>query len=85
MTTRKEVYNVIDGEIEYAQALGSDRVESHERPHTTGEYLTMLATYFHEAQESWTRVAGDEKALHSVRKIAAIAVRCMEDNGALRR
>ena len=79
------VYAAIEAEIEYAKSLGPTRVESQERPHTTGDYLTMLRTYLHEAEEAWTRNAGDVPALHSVRKIAAIAVRCMQDNGVYRR
>jgi hypothetical protein len=71
------VITAIDGEIEYAKLLGSDRVQDQERPHTTAEYLTMLRTYLREAEEKWTRNGGDIMALHSVRKIAAIAIRCM--------
>ncbi len=81
MGLRVDVLAAIEGEILYAKNLGPDRVESHERPHPTGDYLTMLTTYLRKAQDAWTLNAGDEKALHEVRKIAAIAIRCMSDNG----
>lgn len=88
MTTRAEVYAAIDGERDYQDALGTDRVE---RPngervtHTTAEYLTMLRSYMNKADAAWTDNPGDTEALKVVRKIAGIAVHCMEDNGAIPR
>lgn len=81
----QEVLDAINEEIAYAKGLGPDRVESQERPHTTAEYLTMLDTYLRRAQDGWTAVAGDQLALDEVRKVAAIAIRCMLDNGVVRR
>lgn len=80
-----EVLSAIDDEIKYAKGLGPDRVQQQERPHTTAEYLTMLRTYLNQADRDWTCAAGDDLALHDVRKIAAIAIRCMIDNGVKRR
>ena len=42
----------------------------------------MLSSYIRRAQDEWTDNAGDQAALEVVRKIAGIAVHCMEDNGA---
>ncbi len=83
MTSRKEVYTVIDGEREYQNSLGSDRTDG--ANHSVGDYLTMMRTYFRKAEDAWTNKPGVEASLHEIRKIAAIAVRCMEEHGAPKR
>jgi hypothetical protein len=80
--TRAQVYALIDGERDYQDSLGPDRREPVEVPHSTGEYLVMLDTYLRKAKDAWTNTAGDRAALDQIRKIAGIAVHCMEDNGA---
>ncbi len=80
---RAEVYKLIDNERDYQDRLGPDRTElPPTHPREVGESLTMMATYFRRAQDGWTEQAGNEAALDNIRKIAAIAVRCMEDHGA---
>lgn len=79
---RQEVYKLIDGERAYQDSLGTDRVEPSERPHDVGGYLTLIRSYSHKADMAWTDQAGAEAALAVVRKIAAIAVACMERHGA---
>lgn len=81
--SRHEVYHAINGERDYQNSLGSNRTDGHEK--TVGDYLTMLSVYVRKAEEAWTSTSGDELALHEIRKIAAIAVRCMEEHGALPR
>lgn len=80
--TRQQVYSLIDGERNYQDSLGPDRRLPTEIPHTTGDYLVMLDTYVRKAKDAWTNTAGDPAALEQIRKVAAIAVHCMEDNGA---
>ncbi len=79
---RQAVYELIDGERQYQNKLGGDRMEFKELPHSVGAYTTMLAHYQAELIKAWTLNAGDMKALEVVRKIAGIAVHCMEDHGA---
>ncbi len=79
---RQAVYELIDGERKYQNNLGGDRMEFKELPHSVGAYATMLAHYQAELIKAWTLNAGDTKALEVVRKIAGIAVHCMEDHGA---
>lgn len=79
-TTRQNVYKAIDSEREYQNNLGPERTNCHD--HEVGEYITMLQFYQNELISAWTKNPGDEAALHSIRKIAGIAVRCMEDHGA---
>lgn len=80
MKPRDFVYHVIDCERDYQDSLGADRTDG--RQHTVGDYLTMLRHYLDEATFAWVKNPGNEPALHSVRKIAGIAVKCMEEHGA---
>jgi hypothetical protein len=80
---RQEVYNSIDTERDYQQSLPATRTDG--RNHTVGDYVTMLQHYQSELVKAWTLNPGDQAALNVVRKIAGIAVRCMEDHGAPRR
>jgi len=81
--SRKDVYEAIDSERDYQDRLSADRTDG--REHAVGEYLTMLRHYLNKADEAWTMNAGDLAALEQMRKIAGIAVRCMEDWGAPKR
>jgi hypothetical protein len=78
--TRYEVYRAIDGERDYQDWLGSDRSDG--MPRSVGDYLTLLRAYLAKADAAWTDNPGDRPALHVIRKIAGIAVHCMEDHGA---
>jgi hypothetical protein len=80
MPSREEIYKAIDDERYYQDQLGADRTDSSE--HTVGDYLTMLGSYLRKAQNEWTDNAGTTMSLCQIRKIAAIAVRCMEEHGA---
>ena len=81
-TPRSEVYAVIDGERDYQENLPSNRSEDAKRTRMVSEYLTMLDHYVRHAQDAWTLRAGIEEPLQDMRKIAALAVRCMEEWGA---
>ena len=82
---RADVYRVIDGEREYQEKLPGNRSEDPKRIRAVSEYLTMLDHYVRHAQDAWTTRAGIEVPLQDMRKIAALAVRCMEEWGALPR
>ncbi len=77
---RDDVYNLIDGERDYQDKLSSSRTDGSSK--TVGDYLVMLDRYVRLAQDAWTDNAGCEKALDQIRKVAGIAVHCMEDHGA---
>jgi hypothetical protein len=74
---RDDVYELIDGERDYQDALPSTRTDG--REHTVGEYMIMMQYYMAKAVEGWTMTPSDQKALDNIRKIAAICVHCMED------
>lgn len=79
-TPRAEVYAAIDTERDYQDKLPLCRGDG--SPKSVGEYLTLLRAYSAKADSAWTDNPGDEKALHVIRKIAGIAVYCMEIHGA---
>lgn len=78
--TREEVYKLIDGERDHQDNLPSGRSDG--RPKDVGSYLTLIREYSRKADAAYTDVCGHHKALDVVRKIAALAVRCMEEHGA---
>lgn len=77
---REQVYKLIDGERDYQDQLGGDRSDGH--PRSVGDYVTMLSHYQTKSVAAWTDNPGDSQALAVIRKIAAIAVHCMEQHGA---
>lgn len=82
---RSEVYALIDGERAYQAKVEADptRCTARECPHSKGEYLVMLKVYVDRALEKWVSVDDDDPEITGiVRKIAGIAVHCMEDHGA---
>ncbi len=82
MPSRNEVYEVLDGERDHQD------VQWPNHRHTTYTFLTYMQDYLAEAMRVANGVgpAGDdEPTLHVVRKIAALGVACMEQNGAPRR
>jgi hypothetical protein len=79
---REDVYKLIDGERDYQDKLGPDRRDPTEVNHSVGDYLVMLSTYLRRAQDDWTNYPGVYEALDEIRKIGAIAVRCIEEHGA---
>lgn len=83
MTNREQVYQAIDTERKYQDALGANRTAGED--HTVGDYVTMMQYYQNALIEAWTTTAGDDAALDIMRKIAGIAVHCMEDHGAPKR
>jgi len=83
MATRDQVYKAIDEERDYQDRLPEVRTDGSE--HTVGDYIVMLNHYMQEMNREWTMNPGDGRALDVMRKIAGIAVHCMEDHGAIRR
>lgn len=78
--TRLEVYGAIDRERDYQNSLSPMR--TNEPVHSVGDELTMLATYLRKAQDAYTSTPGVDAAMHEIRKVAALAVRAMENHGA---
>jgi hypothetical protein len=85
VTSRDNVYKAIDSEREFQDSFYIPEMRYYQT-HTLGEFVLMLNQYAAQAMEKWTHHAdksdGFPTSLHEVRKIAAIAVRCMEQHGA---
>lgn len=84
-THRGEVYNAINSERDYQDSFYLPE-RGYYNTHTLGEFVLMLNQYAAQAMEKWTHhsdgIDGFPESLHEVRKLAAIAVRCMEQHGA---
>ena len=82
--TRDEVYALIDGERYYQDNVIKPDINRTgcAGMHSPGEFLVMLDTYLKRAMAGWTEEGSDWVALDNIRKIAGIAVNCMEQHGA---
>jgi len=81
-SARKIAYAAIDGERDYQDAMkvGPDgRTDGRQK--SVGDYLTLIRTYSNKADAAYAGRPGDTPALHEIRKIAAIAVQCLEVHG----
>ena len=80
MPDRAEVYKAIDGERDYQDSLKGIRSDGTKR--SVGDYLIMMDHYLNHGKEFFAVNPGFKMVLPDIRKIAAIAVRCMEEHGA---
>ncbi len=79
-----KVFAIILGERKYQDAqMGDGRFEK--EVHTVGEELALMKVYLDKAIVKYAEHYGDAPALHGIRKVAALAIRCMENHGALPR
>lgn len=81
--TRKEVYDLIDGERQY-----QDDQQGNARRHagepsvlTVGESILCIEELLSRARNNWYLPEGVDASLHQLRKIAATAVRALEQHG----
>ncbi len=78
----------VDCERDYQDKLGPDRCAGRDagntidkNPLSVGASFVMLEHYIVDARRDWTMQPGNEAAMHSIRKIAAIAIRDLETHG----
>ena len=81
---RKDVYALIDGERDYQDAMTADpaRPDMIDDLHV-GDTLSAMRVALRMAEDAW--YSGSEphpNAMEYMRKIAGLAVKCMEKNGA---
>lgn len=83
VTTREEVYKAIDSERNFQDSFVMPE-RKYYNTHTLGEFILMIGQYADQARQKWTHHADVEppESLQEVRKVAALAVRCMEQHGA---
>lgn len=86
MVSRSEVYKVLDGERDY-QDMRKVRDQGQEF-HTIEEFLLYMKVYLDETISISAHTWGPEakpKTLDFVRKVTALGVACMEQNGVVYR
>lgn len=74
------VINAINGELQYQSTL-TVRGRADSTDYGVEGQLITLAVYTRRAQEAWTDNAGSGQALDVLRKVAAIAIRALEQYG----
>lgn len=83
--TRQEVYAAIDSERDYQDHRWNDSTTTSGGLHSLEEWCVYIRSYNNEAMETLSRGPKQEvdaKALEIMRKIAGMAVSCMEQHGA---
>jgi len=92
MIPRSEVYAAIDSERDYQDRVWAENNPANPthptdpRPLSIGEDILLIEEYARRARAKWTGELRPEiGALDIIRKIAGIAVRCMETHGAPKR
>ncbi len=84
MSERSAVYAAIDGERSYQAKRWNEETADSKELHSITEFLVYIRDYTEEALHYVSRNAdpdANEFALHSMRKIAALAVAAMEQRG----
>lgn len=77
---KKMAFAAIEQERRYQDDMWPEARE--ESAYSVEGFQLIFGRYLRQAVDAWVDNAGDERALDVVRKLAAIAVRCMEINGA---
>lgn len=86
MYTRVEVYEALDEERDYQDTLSP--TSSVDGQHTVPEWVLYMGDYIAQARQQCSRIWGPESdrlALDTIRKITAMGVACMEQNGVVHR
>lgn len=84
ITMSPAVIEAINEELAYQSTLqGSGRADAVD--HQVAGQLVTLKVYTDEAFVAWTKKAGNDAALDALRKVAAIAIRALEQYGCPRR
>lgn len=75
---RKDVYKLIDGEREYQASKGERSIES-DAEHSVADWVVYLEYQIQQAKRQ-VYMLDKNAALVHIRKVAALAVACMENN-----
>jgi hypothetical protein len=82
-TMRANVYEAIDREREYQDARWGG--VPHDARESVGNFLIYMERYLQKAKDAYVDASHSTEALREIRKVAALAVACMEVHGAPRR
>lgn len=78
---RSAVYGVVDGERDYQESKWGEGGKNR----TVPEYILFMEHHLEKARRIASTVTDTKEALDSVRKVTALGIACMEENGAPRR
>jgi len=85
MTSRNQVYEALDSERAY-QIAKANKIKGGEAVHSPEEFIVYMEDYLREAKtqlaRSWTPDGHVPEAMDTMRKVVAMGVACMEQNGA---
>ena len=82
---RQEVYKLIDGERTYQDMRWNETTTSSGGKHSPEEWFMYIEDYIHEAKHELSRLPNAiavPRAMSIMRKVGAMAVAAMEQNGA---
>lgn len=86
--TRDEAFDVVDGELDYQEERWNSSTTPTEGQHTVAEFCLYMEHYLQEARK-FLSTQGEPKAsedgLDFIRKVTAMGVNCMMQNGYVRR
>jgi len=88
MMDRTDVYKLIDEERNYQDKKWNFKSPPSNGTHSWEDWFVYIEDYVNEAKHILSRnpkMEGDKFAAHSMRKVAAMAVCAMEQNGGLSR
>lgn len=78
---REEVYEAVDGERDYQENVWPSEVV-HARELSIGDSILLVEEYAAKARLMWSKERYPERsALANLRKVAAIAIRAMQQHG----
>ena len=81
---REQVYKILDGERDY-QDLKWGSTFSGNRPgngdRSIDEFVLYMEGYMRDAVQHASHYADTERVLETLRKVAALAIRCFEQHG----
>ena len=88
MTTRAEVYAAIDGERDYQDMRWNENTTETAGKHSVEEFVLYMEHYLQEARRllsTQPSPKATQDGLDFVRKVTAMGVACMEQNGVVAR
>jgi hypothetical protein len=88
VASREQVYNALDGERDYQDSKWNEDTTLSGGRHSPAEWLVYMQDYLTQAMHQASRYADPvsrDMVLRTIRKITAMGVACMEQNGALSR
>ena len=74
--TTQEIHAITDEENFYQDGKWGEN-----RGHEVGGWLTIMQAHLTKAANLWASSSGDEEALHEIRKVIAVGVRCGQEHG----